>query len=117
MYVLFIGVPSLRGYSNNLHLFQMKADTAKQLFQQDHYLDVVLQNCRISSVGRALSLQAQGRRFEPTIRCILVAPAGAPKVVPRESSILLKICLNYFSLLLLLNLTFTTVPIFKVITV
>ena len=69
----------------------MKADTSKHLFQQDHYLDVGLQIRRISSVGRALSLQVQGRRFEPTIRCILVAPAGAPKVVPRESSILLKI--------------------------
>ena len=68
----------------------MKADTAKHLSQQVHYLDLTLQIHRISSVGRALSLQVQGRRFEPTIRCILVAPAGAPKVVPRESSILLK---------------------------
>ena len=73
----------------------MKADTTKHIFQQDHYLDVVLQIRRISSVGRALSSQVQGRRFEPTIRCILVAPAGAPKVVPRESSILLKILILF----------------------
>ena len=53
---------------------------------QHCYMNIYYSICRISSVGRALGLEAQGRWFEPIIRRQLVCSNQSPSRAPRAAT-------------------------------